>query len=808
MQRFQRVDPRYLAPPEVPTDRYGNPIEAGPAAGTDAWARAQGYAGGMAQYNAAMAASSASNPGSAAFATAQQQAKDAEFRAANPAQFAAGSDNPLSTEFQARFPNPTLTAPPGVGPVTPGSFADLQSKGWTWDAQAGQMVAPAAGSTSTVGGSTEGSGDEMSAFKTAFQTAFGREPTPRELTNDHGELTELLDEHPGLVRLLPMHLKVGLDSKVLQDLGNEDLNPVLAEILKQNPKGLEDFPATRLAQFDAPTLKGFFDLQSQVDPENQLTGDLKAILTRVTGQPPVLGQPLPPSATTPPPSAASTVQPAAGAPALRSAVAGPWTIPRVENPALVGNPATMTPLELFLQMSGGRPGTPAPATAGQPARLSGGPVFQPGVPPISLTPGGGEGPDAPPETPPSGGGGGPVWPAIGASQETAGGRLIVIGEDAHGSPRTQFVPDPRPAAARAGAQPSVAVMIGSELIQGKTEAQIEELKAQAAAEVARATTAQQRQDALERQFQITEAARERAQAIQLGETAREFDDRMGQQKAEFGAQQAGMLGDSPSLAREQAGQQADLDNKKFLASRAMEAAQVALTMASQAETAEARKAAQAEAQRQFDIGTALKGEIERGQLALSTRAQTESETAGAAQRAAASRAAQFEMERNPASFVQKAFAARGQAVPAPQAPATLSSASPGAVAGAGGHATLLGAPDTGGSAALGGAPDTGGSSTTMQPLSAGEIQASVGPGLAKALGGDSPGQFFSEIPRLSTQRLAQLTPSERQEYSAAALASGTDPADLEAEIRKQAARGAPPPVIGVSTQVAPRARLF
>ncbi|MDP2659310.1 MAG: hypothetical protein Q8R28_01090, partial [Dehalococcoidia bacterium] len=155
--------------------------------------------------------------------------------------------------------------------------------------------------------------DPYAAFKAAFEAAYGRPITQHELNNPEGELNDILDGRPGLTRLLPIDRQYTLDAKVLSDLSNEDLNPILGYILNRDPKGLLNFSADRLTQFDIPTITGFYQVMSQVDPEGQLTKDLAATIQRVSGQAPTPGPP-PPPGTTPPPTAAPTAPPTGTAP--------------------------------------------------------------------------------------------------------------------------------------------------------------------------------------------------------------------------------------------------------------------------------------------------------------------------------------------------------------------------------------------------------------------------------------------------------------------------------------------------------------
>ncbi|MDP2659414.1 MAG: hypothetical protein Q8R28_01615 [Dehalococcoidia bacterium] len=189
--------------------------------------------------------------------------------------------------------------------------------------------------------------DPYAAFKAAFQAAYGRPVTQRELNNPEGELNDILDGRPGLTRLLPIDRQYTLDAKVLSDLSNEDLNPVLGYILNRDPKGLLNFSADRLTQFDVPSITGFYQVMSQVDPENQLTKDLAETIQRVSGQAPTAGPPPQPGAPPVPPPGGGA-GPAPGAPPTTAppyAGAGQFAIPTATMPNLPADIASRSALE-------------------------------------------------------------------------------------------------------------------------------------------------------------------------------------------------------------------------------------------------------------------------------------------------------------------------------------------------------------------------------------------------------------------------------------------------------------------------------
>ena len=729
--------------------------------------------------------------------------------------------------------------------------------------------------------------DPYAAFKVAFTAAYGREITQRELNNPVGELNDILDGRPGLTRLLPIERQYTLDAKVLSDLSNEDLNPILGYILNRDPKGLLNFSADRLAQFDIPSITGFYQVMSQVDPDNQLTKDLADTIQRVSGQSPTPGPPPQPGAppATPPlgsvsgPPPITPGAPAAsptggvagpspsGAPATTAppyAGAGQYAIPRAEALKLPTDIASRSALEQYYTMLGyGNVATPqaAPAaprgappsttfpdfstwqvqnpgktyddyfaarSAATPAggvggRLSDIPVDENGVP-IPYDLGFGPPPAMPPPSPPPPYEAPPgrrwdyrvTWSDVGGT--TVQWTLVDADTPGSWSPENPFATQggtaalewerkfgalATPSAGGAGPRP----LTPEEQAQAAanlqyTNAQIAALEARVRndeAQLAEAKAARQFSEQIAIQDRLDKARADlqnfTLQRDQLVQRQAEFGAELTQRQAEFGATATGMVGGQPTLTREVARQQADLANKRQQADNAVNAANIAL-----------RQGDQAEARRQFDIAQTLRAEIDRGQLALSTRAQGLSEELGRGQLGLAGRAqteaeaqgafgrglqtAQFqrEVQQSPSSFTQRAYAARGQAAP-PETGVTIS-----ALPQAAGVSTARLA--------------SAGFATTQPPLTAGEIKANVGPGLAKALGGKAPGQFYSTVPRLSAQRYGQLMPSEREEYRAAALASGTSPQDLEEEIRRRSQTGTPPSVVATMVRRAPRKSLF
>ena len=178
---------------------------------------------------------------------------------------------------------------------------------------------------------------------------------------------------------------------------------------------------------------------------------------------------------------------------------------------------------------------------------------------------------------------------------------------------------------------------------------------------------------------------------------------------------------------------------------------------------------------------------------------------------------QFEQERDPASFIHKTFAMRGEVPPDEGAPdlAPVDDTTPELDVGVGRLSQtppLQGSP-MGAAKFGGGAPMPMGIGRLSQapqlqgapaPLSSGDILNSryTPPALKRTFGGQNIGAFHSALPQVSAQGYARLMPSERQALGAAVQATGTNPADYE-ENRRQLtanARGAgtsyrPPPLI-------------
>ena len=115
-------------------------------------------------------------------------------------------------------------------------------------------------------------------FNAAFFEEYGRPITQAE--QESNEVLEELDIPNKLFRLLPLGRQQGFDAKRLSQLSNEDLNPVIERILNSDPRGLSNFSADRLAEFDLPTTEAFFEHMVRVDPGSDLTSDLLGVVNK------------------------------------------------------------------------------------------------------------------------------------------------------------------------------------------------------------------------------------------------------------------------------------------------------------------------------------------------------------------------------------------------------------------------------------------------------------------------------------------------------------------------------------------------
>jgi len=115
-------------------------------------------------------------------------------------------------------------------------------------------------------------------FNAAFFEEYGRAIKQEE--QESNEVLEELDIPNKLFRLLPLGRQQGFDAKRLSQLSNEDLNPVIERILNSDPRGLSNFSADRLAEFDLPTTEAFFEHMVRVDPGSDLTSDLLGVVNK------------------------------------------------------------------------------------------------------------------------------------------------------------------------------------------------------------------------------------------------------------------------------------------------------------------------------------------------------------------------------------------------------------------------------------------------------------------------------------------------------------------------------------------------
>lgn len=146
-------------------------------------------------------------------------------------------------------------------------------------------------------------------FRMAFQRAVGRPISDAEY-NDNAFLAKLSND---LFVLLPITRQATFSAADrLSLLPNNLLNPVIAEILRTNPAGLSQFPASRLAQFPIDAINGFIQQEDRVNPGGDLARQLREAVTKAGGTPPSPAAGAPAPAPAPAPTTPGLTPPPAG----------------------------------------------------------------------------------------------------------------------------------------------------------------------------------------------------------------------------------------------------------------------------------------------------------------------------------------------------------------------------------------------------------------------------------------------------------------------------------------------------------------
>ena len=172
-------------------------------------------------------------------------------------------------------PIPSLTGRRSVTlpPLVPGEFRPIDGRMTVGDPDFQRVLPPAARKRIL---SVPSVVDPYARFNSAFFEEYGRPIKAEQESNE--VLWKELDIPNKLFRLLPLGRQQGFDAKRLSQLSNEDLNPVIERILNSDPRGLSNFSADRLAEFDLPTTEAFFDHMVRVDPGSDLTADLLRVV--------------------------------------------------------------------------------------------------------------------------------------------------------------------------------------------------------------------------------------------------------------------------------------------------------------------------------------------------------------------------------------------------------------------------------------------------------------------------------------------------------------------------------------------------
>ena len=579
-------------------------------------------------------------------------------------------------------------------------------------------------------------------------------------------------------------------------------NDLLQTVIDANPGVLGDIPATRLASFPGDALALFVtNLERRGDAAtNQKIRDqianLRGVMQQNRLQAPPVSQPDLPPETTPPPGA----QPPGAPPPDATAGPAPRQSPQYGTENYYGtgfdlprfSPDGSRTNRYLSLATAGVAGLGATMGVPNPTRRTAG-IFEPTEPLIPTTPteeGGGGGGGAPPKTVtvtiPAGfdAGGQPIFKTITIPVQTVdlGNGKMESGFD---HPVKGWVSLGESTAPRGGGgggggggQPSQTSLIGPDLLRegaaadiARTNAQIAQINQQMADAQQKLAEAQRRQDFEEVTYWQTRAdnlANLQLQAT-LGRDKLALESQLGYAASERGdlqanlqrAQVTGYYGQSPTLAREQAINDELRKNFALEEEAAMNAANIAIKNQDFQEAKRQFGLAQDLREQQFE----LEQTIQTGGLDLQRqRFGLESELGRGAQDLERSKF-QFQVERDPASFAQKAYAARGQTSPA--------------------------------------SPGSTGLATTRSPLSFGEIEATgqLAPGLSAAFAGQTGGK----MPYLSDQSRARLLPIERQQFGAVLGAMGEDEESYEARARRYRPRApslataAPPPRIGLGS---------
>ena len=576
-------------------------------------------------------------------------------------------------------------------------------------------------------------------FNVEFQRQYGRPITQNEL-NQNKTLVNTLGISNELFRLLPLDRQMSFDAKRLALLSNDDLIP----LFQFNPHVISGFDTKRLTSFPNEIIQSTILPHLDKALPNEAANVRNYLRTAI--QPPAAAQPG---------ASPSRAQPD-GQP-----LAGGLGIPRLSEPQLPGDILDRSPLSVFYGTQGLEPGGFGQRTQRedvygalpQRARYN---VLN----------------------------GRSVYPELAAAGGPRGIRYRLASEpDANpfDEPFDEPVPEAGPEAANPfGEAPSGGGRSGGRgRVQFPSEGALEE----AQAEKYLADAARQRELADEARAQL-DFERERAhmenarqlemQARELGFRGIELDRQMQQRAAELASQEriAGQRADVeratargffegglPTLEREVAIAESGRRNAEILARRA--------EIAGNFREAELQRQ---QADKHFQRAQTLQEEIQRGNLGLAGRAQTEVETAGAFGRGLESARFQRETLESPGGYLGGIYATRGESL-RPFSPPRA-------------EFSVFGRPR----------PQGGEFAPTRAPLSYEDIAGSpqTPAGVRYGLGADELPQFQARFPVASAQRLAHLLPSERQAYGAGVRALGYNPEDVFEQSRRLSELPTPP----------------